>query len=139
MIESGLRLLLVALVWADALTTYLFLKKARDYGYPKWSEEETSPVYRYFVRKYGLLRGVLAVAFINPVVFFIFTWLVSRTLSIVLEYRLSLGLGYGIFYGMILISVHRNYFVYYRCPADRYNEKILGRPVDNGGRGLGAG
>ncbi|MFH1403422.1 MAG: hypothetical protein ABIH11_04055 [Candidatus Altiarchaeota archaeon] len=128
MFELMLRLFLVLLVWLDALTTYLFLRKARDYGHPHWVDEETSPVYRRFINKYGLNRGVLMVAAINPLIFIALTRLVVGILDYSASTEFSLGMGYGIFYGMILISAYRNYYVYYKCPAEKYNEKVLGRP-----------
>ncbi|MFC2162315.1 hypothetical protein ACFLRF_01420 [Candidatus Altiarchaeota archaeon] len=122
---------LIALTWLDALTTYLFLKKAKDYGYPLWIREETSPVYRYFIGKYGLVRGLIAVAFINPLVFNMLAALTTITLAMSLDTSLALGLGFGVFYGMMIISINNNYFIYYKCPADRYNEKVLGHPKDD--------
>jgi len=123
-----LSIFLLVLVWMDAITTFLFLKKAKEYGYPRWSEEETSPIYRYFVRKYGLVRGIAAVALINPLVLLLLTNLININLSALVDKNMSLGLSYGIFYGILFLTVHRNYFVYYLCPAEKYNEKIMGKP-----------
>jgi hypothetical protein len=128
MMELILAVLLVFLVWGDSATTYLFLKKAKDYGYPRWSEEETSPLYRYFVRRYGLVRGIVLAAVINPLVFVLLSHLIFINLSMIVSKDVAVGLGYGIFYGMIFNIVHRNYYVYYLCPASKYNEKIMGRP-----------
>lgn len=127
-IELFLAAILVVLGWADAVSTYLFLKKAKDYGYPRWSEEETSPIYRYFVRKYGLVHGISVTALVIPPVMILMAHLVSVYFSWIVNLDTALGLGYGIFYGIIFISVHRNYYVYYLCPAGKYNEKIMGKP-----------
>jgi len=129
MMEWILRGVLVIMVWSDVLTTYLFFKKAKDYGYPRWADEETSPFYRFFVKKYGLSEGMVIAAAINPAILIVLTALISNLLSPMLGREIGLGVGHGIFYGMLFISVYRNYAVYYKCPARRYNEKVLGKPL----------
>jgi hypothetical protein len=127
-----LNLVLVLLICGDCITTYLFLRKARDYGYPNWAREETSPVYRFFIAKYGLEYGIPAVAVVESLVLSALSRLLYTSFSAIMEAQLATGISFGIFYGILFISIHRNYYVYYKCPARWYNEKVLGKPSKHG-------
>ncbi|MBD3387644.1 MAG: hypothetical protein GF416_01225 [Candidatus Altiarchaeales archaeon] len=125
-----LHLLLTLMVWCDVLVTYLCFRKVRGFGFPNWINEDTSPLYRFYVRRLGLEEGMIAAAMVNPLLFIVLARTLTHYLKSLLGGEMGAGLSFGLMSGMILMSVIRNMF-YYQLPREEHNRDLLGDPERN--------
>ncbi len=128
--ETFLNIALVIFLLADAIMTHKLFKRLKDYGFPNWAECERSYIYRPFMKRFGLTRGIILGWGVVSIVMLFFFFCYTKFLNFFgYDIRL-LYVGFGVIYGIAIVAVFLN-FDCYCLPPEKYNENLLGKRTSN--------